>query len=69
MNLTCGCCGARFSARQHWNYDHGFGRCRSCCEWIIGRGEARPDHEGLVLEAEIVRIAMRDQWPAENDRL
>ena len=37
--LTCSVCGEDAGRHhQHWNRDHGFGICRRCVDWLIGRG-------------------------------
>lgn len=60
MILSCGCCGESFQAdKQHWNFDKGYGRCLSCCRYILAQERWKYDH------AEI-RVAMRDQWKKET---
>lgn len=36
---TCSCCGSDAGRyEQHANRDTGFGICRRCVDWLIGRG-------------------------------
>ena len=38
--LECACCGADAGRwRQWYNRDTGYGVCRKCVDWLIGRGE------------------------------
>jgi len=38
MKLYCSCCGDYFTAdNQFHDHDLGFGTCRKCCAWILGR--------------------------------
>jgi hypothetical protein len=60
--LECGCCGDSFRACQHWNFDTGYGRCRSCCDWILERAAA-DEHGRWEAEADVIRAAIPDQWP------
>lgn len=63
MKLECGVCGAGFRGRQHWEFDHGYGRCRECCLHIINDAVCRPDNGLVQIDAEISRRALRGQWP------
>jgi hypothetical protein len=38
--LTCSCCGSAAGRFKQWhNRDTGWGICRKCVDWILGRGE------------------------------
>jgi hypothetical protein len=46
--LICACCGEYVPGRwyQFWNQDTGYGICRKCVDWLLGKGETQAEIEG-----------------------
>ena len=61
QDLKCGSCLAWFRAVHYWNYDHGRGVCRECCENILTRKPfGRPDPA-----RHLIKRTIANQWPKE----
>ena len=64
---TCSCCGGDAGKFEQWpNQDKGWGVCRSCVDWILGRGTTHEEfHQthgvaGIHYEPKMFRLYSRD---------
>ena len=63
-HMQCSCCGADAGRFQQWsNRDTGWGICRSCIDWIKGRGETAEEIHRLF-GVEGVHYAAAEQGAA-----
>lgn len=46
-SLECNVCGLGTKGRQWWNRDTGYGLCKDCGEWMLGRGMPLAEVESL----------------------
>lgn len=64
---TCSCCGGDAGKFEQWpNRDAGYGLCRKCADWILGRGETPEEFRrcygvaGIHYEPKMFRLYGRE---------